>query len=57
MSQTSESGLKIVFRNPQPKRELQQTTTWLLYARDFDLRIVVSHDRGNRPRILSKEAA
>ena len=54
MSQTSESGLKIVFRNPQPKRELQQTTTWLLYARDFDLRIVVSHDRGNRPRILSK---
>ncbi len=57
MSQTSQSGLTIVFRNPQPKRELQQTTTWLLYARDFDLRIVVWHDRGSRPRILSKEAA
>ncbi len=58
MSQINESGLEVVFRNPRPIRELhQRTATWLLYARDRDLRIVISYDRGNRPRVAAKEAA
>ncbi len=58
MSQINHSGLVIVFRNPEPTRDLHKATTaWALYAQDRHIRIVVSYDRGNRPRILSKQAA
>jgi hypothetical protein len=58
MSQINHSDLVIVFRNPEPTHDIHKaTTTWLLYAQDRHLRIVVSYDRGNRPCILSKQAA
>jgi hypothetical protein len=58
MTQANEAGLSIVFRNPQPRRELQVSSTWLLFVRNRDdLRISVSSEGVSRPRIVRKEAA
>ena len=58
MTQSNEADLAIVFRNPEPRRELQSSSTWLLFARDRgDLRISVARDGVSRPRVVRKEAA
>jgi len=58
MTQANEAGLAIVFSNPEPARELQSSSTWLLFARDReDLRISVACDGVSLPRVVRKEAA
>jgi hypothetical protein len=58
MTHTNETGLEIVFRNPEPRREVRNSSTWLLCSRDReDFRVFVSCDSVSRPRIVRKEAA
>jgi len=58
MTQANKAGLAVVFRNPEARRELQGSSTWLLFVRNRDdLRISVSRDGVSRPRIVRKEAA
>jgi hypothetical protein len=58
MTQTNAAGLEIVFRNPEARRGVQCSSTWLLYARDHeDFRVLVTCDGASRPRIVRKEAA
>ncbi len=51
------SRLTLVSNNPQPKRELQCPNRCLLYSRDREFRVVVSHDAVSRRRVIHKEAA
>jgi len=51
------SGLSVIFRNPEPKRELQYPGVWLLITQDRKLNIFVSHDDATQPRVVRKEAA
>jgi hypothetical protein len=57
MSQVNKSGLAIVFSNPAPRRESQYPNGWLLFRRNFQVRIYVSRDTASRPTIVRKEAA
>jgi hypothetical protein len=58
MTHTNEAGLEIVFRNPEPRRDVRNSSTWLLCSRGReDFRLFVSCDGVNRPRIVRKEAA
>lgn len=58
MTHTNEAGLKIIFRNPEPRCEVRNSSTWLLCSRDReDFRVSVSCDGVGRPRIVRKEAA
>jgi len=58
MTHTNEAGLAVVFRNPEPRREGQNSSTWLLCSRNReDFRVFVSCDGVSRPRIVGKEAA
>jgi hypothetical protein len=53
----SRPGLAIVFRNSEPKREAQHPDNWILLTSVCQVRIVVCHDRGSRPRVIRREAA
>jgi hypothetical protein len=56
--QVKKSGLTLVSRNHQPRRELQCPNRWLLHSRDqCDFSVLVSHDGMSRPHIIYKEAA
>ena len=58
MTQADGASLAIVFRNPEPRREMQSSSTRLLFARDRgDLRISVARNGASRPRVVRKEAA
>jgi hypothetical protein len=58
MTHTNQAGLQIILRNPEPKPEVHYSRTWILCARNHqDLRILVSRDGANQPRIIRKEAA
>ena len=58
MTHTNEAGLEIIFRNDEPRREGQCSSTWLLCSRDREeFRVFVSCDGVSRPRIVRKEAA
>jgi len=57
MPQINKPGLAIVFRNPEPQRESHYPNRWLLFRRDFQVRIYVSRDTASRPSIVRKEAA
>ena len=39
MPQINKPGLAIVFRNPEPQRESHYPNRWLLFRRDFQVRI------------------
>jgi len=58
VTHTNEAGLKIIFRNDEPRREGQHSSTWLLYSHNReDFTVFVSCDGVSRPRIVGKEAA
>jgi hypothetical protein len=58
MTHTNEPGLEIVFRNPEPRREMRNSSAWLLCSRDREqFWVFVSCDGVSRPRIVRKEAA
>ena len=58
MTHINEAGLEIIFRNREPRREVRNSSTWLLCSRDReDFRVFVSCDGVGRPRIVHKEAA
>jgi hypothetical protein len=57
MQPVNPAGLAIVFRNPEPHRELQYPNTWLLQAERQTLKIFVVLDGAKRPRIVRREAA
>lgn len=57
MQRLNTAGLAIVFRNPEPQRELQYPNTWLLQAERRALKIFVVLDGAKRPRIVRREAA
>jgi hypothetical protein len=55
MQSINQSGLAVVFRNPEPKRELQYPESWLLLTPTRQLKIFVSRD--GAPHVVRKEAA
>ena len=56
--QINTSGLTLVVRNPQPRRELQCPNRWVLHSRDGgDFKVMVSHAGMSRPRVIYREAA
>jgi hypothetical protein len=58
MTDSKRAGFEIVFRNPEPQREVHYSRTWLLCAHNHqDLRIFLSRDGSSQPRIIRKEAA
>jgi hypothetical protein len=58
VTHTNEAGLEIIFRNDEPRRKGQYSSTWLLCSRDREeFMVFVSCDGINRPRIVWKEAA
>ncbi len=58
VTHTNTAGLQIIFRNDEPRREGQHSSTWHLYSRDREERkVFVSCDGVSRPRIVGKEAA
>ncbi len=57
MDQMNEAGLQIVFRNPEPRRERDYPTTWLLLVGNQTLKVVVNRGTDTRPRVIYKEAA
>ena len=58
MTHTNEAGLKIIFRNDEPLRKRQSSSTWLLHSHDREeFKVSVSCDGVSRPRIVRKEAA
>jgi len=57
MQTISGSGLAVIFSNPEPKRESQYPDAWLLLAHGRELKIIVSHDDANHPRVVRREAA
>lgn len=57
MEKINQSGLAIVFRNSEPKREREYPSTWLLLAGDHILKVVIARDVETRPHVVWKEAA
>ena len=57
MKKINQSGLAVAFRNPEPGREREYPSTWLLLVGDQLLEIVVTHDAEARPHVTWKEAA
>ena len=57
MEKINQSGLAIVFRNPAPRRDREYTSTWLLFATEQVLKVVVSCDAETRPHVIWKDAA
>jgi len=57
MVKVDQSDLAIVFRNPDPRRELEDPSTWLLLKEGQVLKVVITHDAQRRPHISWTEAA
>lgn len=53
----NKAGLAIVFRNPEPQRELQYPQGWSLFTSEQEFNVVVRREDGKRPRVVRKEAA
>jgi hypothetical protein len=57
MKPLNTAGLAIVFRNTEPRRELQYPEGWMLLTSNRQLKIFVCHDVARCPRVVRKEAA
>jgi len=57
MPPTNEARLEIVFTNPEPKRDSNYQSDWLLQGETEATKIFVIRDASRRPRIIWKEAA
>lgn len=57
MKKINQSVLAVAFGNPEPRREREYPSTWLLLVGDQVLEVVVTHDAEARPHLTWKEAA
>jgi hypothetical protein len=55
--QNEKRVLTLVSNNPQPQREIQPPTCWLLHSREHgDVKYLVLHIDLGHPRAIAKEA-
>ncbi len=51
------SALRIVMRNPEPKRERTFPGTWVVYMSGGSISVTIEHDSKDNPYVSSKDAA